>query len=607
MANIFDTSDIKDPDDRAGKDAALWAIGAALLGGRGNFASIAGSAAQAGLGAYGTASDSSAKKRLAKSQIDENTSQAQSRQFEMWRKMRNDEIVNATLQNREPAAWATMGGVAMPDMMGAGGGTATGAVSPSAAPGAAVTPTTPGPVAGVPPTAPTPTQRTKLPSLTDLGLDPRALALARTAPDGGGSTLATMIQKVQEKQYVNDQLVNANAPNAPRSLPTISRDGKVSITVPDGKGGWFNRPVDGSVETLGAFANAEERAKAANDLVEVTLPSGKKETTTRLRRIEQMPDAPGTAPGAAPGAAAAPAGQPNELQTEFQRLTSDLEAGQASPKGQPSTQEKLAMLAGEARRRGVDLYSQMAPGGKINPNATTDPRLGAPPAGNPGLGGPQTASAGGTTPSAPQIAPRAANSGPPLIQPSDAELGASRVTQEGMARNYVERASAYPKATARAYDKLQSLDQQARLLEGLATGKFSTAKVEGLRAIQALTGLDLSEATLGKKIGNAEAAESIAIGMANDMREPGTGTMTETDFTNFKRQVPGLVHTVEGNKLISEFFRKMYTRQYKEGEAATNYIKIHGALDAGWDQQLNAWRKMPENQVTLGNVPGVPQ
>lgn len=82
------------------------------------------------------------------------------------------------------------------------------------------------------------------------------------------------------------------------------------------------------------------------------------------------------------------------------------------------------------------------------------------------------------------------------------------------------------------------------------------------------------------KLGNKEAAEALSIEIANGMRQPGTGVMTDKDFENFMNTTPSLAKSAEGRKMIIDTAIKKYERDMKLSNIARKWTSSLGRLDS---------------------------
>ncbi|WP_422016922.1 hypothetical protein [Roseateles sp.] len=137
--------------------------------------------------------------------------------------------------------------------------------------------------------------------------------------------------------------------------------------------------------------------------------------------------------------------------------------------------------------------------------------------------------------------------------------------------------------------QLNKLARMEQLLAGVDGGKL------------AATGLDVASAmnSLGIKVdprlGNKEAAESLAREMAGQLRQPGTGPMTDKDFDNFMAQVPSLSKSAAGRRQIMETMRNSLSRDIEISKRAREYQRRNGRLDPGFLDEVAGF--VAENPV----------
>ena len=128
--------------------------------------------------------------------------------------------------------------------------------------------------------------------------------------------------------------------------------------------------------------------------------------------------------------------------------------------------------------------------------------------------------------------------------------------------------------------KIAQLDRMEDLLKGVDGGATAPAMADLASAANSL-GIKLDP-----KLGNKQAAEALAIGMAQNMRQPGTGPMTDKDMDQFIRQVPGLAKTAEGRAEITKTMRAAIERDQRAAKFASEYAsKNGGVID---DNYMNA-------------------
>ena len=120
--------------------------------------------------------------------------------------------------------------------------------------------------------------------------------------------------------------------------------------------------------------------------------------------------------------------------------------------------------------------------------------------------------------------------------------------------------------------KIAQLDRMEQLLAGVDGGAAAPA-IADLASVANSFGVKLDP-----KLGNKQAAEALAIGMAGAMRQPGTGPMTDKDMDNFIRQVPGLAKTAEGRAEITKTMRASIERDQRAAKFASEYAKKNGGV-----------------------------
>ena len=163
--------------------------------------------------------------------------------------------------------------------------------------------------------------------------------------------------------------------------------------------------------------------------------------------------------------------------------------------------------------------------------------------------------------------------------------GATNVSLD--ARNYStqenEQSKAYGKtlgeirstisnAAFKAPSTMAKLNRIEELLQGVDGGRLAPV---GLEVSSAANSLGLK---VDPNLGNKQAAEALARELAGELREPGTGPMTDKDFENFLQQVPNLSKTAEGRAQIIETSRRKLARDVEIGKLAREYARRNGGV-----------------------------
>lgn len=413
------------------------------------------------------------------------------------------------------------------------------------------------PAAGGDPGAATATVPGSAPMQQPAGNMPNRQAMLADFAFNGGKGLGGMINDATRPniQYQSGVPVNVNQPvqNLP-TIPQVERNGMGYQLVRQPDGSFAVQAPAGALETFGAYKDRERQAEAAGDIVSVTGPDGVTRQMTRAQQLQQLnagasAPAPGAAPvspaPAAPQRQASPEGYARVLQDEFGRVARELESG--DPARSREALMQMAVLEQEARQRGIPLR----------------------------------ATAGAAQP---QQAPAQAQQQPGMRVQSAAEAAGAKATAEGQAKRFVDLEAQFSQSAAQAPLQLARLDRMEQLLSGLGGGKLSPYSRE-VQSVLSSMGIKMPEG-----LGNAQAAEAIAIGMANGMRQPGTGVMTDKDFENFKAQIPDLSKTPEGRAQITATMRTFLQREQQEAGFAQKYLSKYGRLDNAFEQQLNQWR-----------------
>ncbi len=137
--------------------------------------------------------------------------------------------------------------------------------------------------------------------------------------------------------------------------------------------------------------------------------------------------------------------------------------------------------------------------------------------------------------------------------------------------------------------KLAQLARMEQLLEGVEGGKLAPLGAEIASAANSI-GIKIDP-----KLGNKQAAESLAREIAASFRQAGTGPMTDKDFENFMKRVPDLSKTAAGRKEIIATMRSALNRDIEASKLARDYAnRNNGRInDAFIDELAGFYAKNP--------------
>jgi hypothetical protein len=128
-----------------------------------------------------------------------------------------------------------------------------------------------------------------------------------------------------------------------------------------------------------------------------------------------------------------------------------------------------------------------------------------------------------------------------------------------------------------AKSKLNSLSRMETLLKDVDGGRLAKP---GMAIASAANSFGIK---IDPKLGDKEAAQSLAIEMALSMKEPGTGPMTDKDFDNFLLTVPDISKIAEGRAAIIETLKAKAKRDVALAKMAREYAaKNRGVIDDGF-------------------------
>lgn len=141
-----------------------------------------------------------------------------------------------------------------------------------------------------------------------------------------------------------------------------------------------------------------------------------------------------------------------------------------------------------------------------------------------------------------------------------------------------------------ANSKMAQLNRMEQLLGSLDAGGRAAPLMADVASVAASMGIKLDP-----KLGAKEAAQSLAIEMASNMRQPGTGPMTDKDFDNFLRRVPDLSKTPAGRQEITKTMRAALQRDVAAAKFARDYAKSNNGVidDNFFDAMANFYQENP--------------
>lgn len=141
-----------------------------------------------------------------------------------------------------------------------------------------------------------------------------------------------------------------------------------------------------------------------------------------------------------------------------------------------------------------------------------------------------------------------------------------------------------------ANSKIMQLDRMEELLGRLDAGGRAAPLMADVASVAESMGIKI-DPNLGAK----EAAQSLAIEMASNMRQPGTGPMTDKDFENFLRRVPDLSKTPSGRQQITQTMRAALQRDVAASKFARDYAQANGGVidDNFFEAMANFYQKNP--------------
>ena len=180
---------------------------------------------------------------------------------------------------------------------------------------------------------------------------------------------------------------------------------------------------------------------------------------------------------------------------------------------------------------------------------------------------------GGMTPNAPLVGVKTgiARAGKPEINVDARNYNTQESEQSKVyGKALGESRAAITQSGIEAPKRLAQVDRMEELLKGVDGGRFAPAGAELASAAESL-GIKIDP-----KLGNKQAAEALAVQMALSIRPPVSGPMTDKDFDNFLKTVPGLAKTPEGRTQIGKTMRAAIQRDLEAAKFARDYAKQNG-------------------------------
>jgi hypothetical protein len=196
--------------------------------------------------------------------------------------------------------------------------------------------------------------------------------------------------------------------------------------------------------------------------------------------------------------------------------------------------------------------------------------------------------------------------GQPMVNPialearrKVAEAGASRVNVSPILRQESAESQSVGKYFGDLYGNLMDsrrtatgmnsrLDQMARMMDGVNTGKLTPAMAE-VAALAKSFGINIDPGLEAK-----QAIEAMSNEMALEMRNPAggagmPGALSDKDREFLVKIVPNLGKTPGGNRMIIDARKRLNQREIDVANKAAEYRRRNGSLDDGFFAELEAW------------------
>jgi len=144
--------------------------------------------------------------------------------------------------------------------------------------------------------------------------------------------------------------------------------------------------------------------------------------------------------------------------------------------------------------------------------------------------------------------------------------------------------------------KMAQLSRMESLLGSLDAGGKAAPLMADVASLAASAGIKL-DPNLGAK----EAAQALSVEIASNMRQPGTGPMTDKDFDNFLKRVPDLSKTPSGRSQITQTMRAALQRDIEAAKFARDYAEQNGGVidDKFYDAVGNFYAENPVVKIPM--------
>lgn len=171
---------------------------------------------------------------------------------------------------------------------------------------------------------------------------------------------------------------------------------------------------------------------------------------------------------------------------------------------------------------------------------------------------------------------RGQQGGRSLVPPTPAESAQQREMAVGVAQEYRENLKKSTKAAARQ----ANAERLSTLLDQVDTGTFAGSILQIQKAAASL-GFQVPESATA-----AEAARSLSLAMAMEMRDPSEGAGSPGAISNYETQtfqamIPSIDKLPGANKLIADAYIKQQKRAQEITKLQREYVQSNGKVDDG--------------------------
>ena len=131
---------------------------------------------------------------------------------------------------------------------------------------------------------------------------------------------------------------------------------------------------------------------------------------------------------------------------------------------------------------------------------------------------------------------------------------------------------------------INQISRFRQLSTNTKTGAFEPT-INRFRAVGSALGLNIDE----ERLAAGEGIQALAVPFTLQIAQQTKGPISDREMALFASAVPGLATSELGNAFILEGMERVAQRQVDIDRLATEYVREHGILDAGWDAFVSDW------------------